>query len=90
MVHTTPVGGAGEIPFFQSSWSEAVKVGIRTVRAWRADVVHLHTAMLWYVAEAIQAATRTPIVYHVHSVDRTEYEIGAEPNPWLAHSHAQE
>ena len=52
--------------------------------------VHLHTAMLWYVAEAIQAATAVPIVYHVHSVDRAEYEIGHEPNPWLAHSHAQD
>ena len=46
--------------------------------------------MLWYVAEAIQAATATPIVYHVHSVDRAEYHIGNEPNPWLAHSHAQD
>jgi glycogen(starch) synthase len=46
--------------------------------------------MLWYVAEAIQAATETPIVYHVHSVDRAEYEIGHEPNPWLAHSQAQD
>jgi glycogen(starch) synthase len=46
--------------------------------------------MLWYVAEAIQAATRTPIVYHVHSVDRAEYDIGHEPNPWLAHSHTQD
>src|SRR5262249_26994211 len=25
-----------------------------------------------------------------HSVDRAEYEIGHEPNPWLAHSQAQE
>lgn len=60
------------------------------MRTWRPDVVHLHTAMPWYVAEAIQRATRAPIVYHVHSVDRAEYEIGQEPNQWLAHSHAQE
>jgi glycosyltransferase involved in cell wall biosynthesis len=78
------------ITFFQCSWSAAVEMGIRLVREWRADIVHLHTAMLWYVAQGIQAETRTPIVYHIHSVDRAEYEIGEEPNPWLAHSQAQE
>jgi len=65
-------------------------MGIRLAREWRADIVHLHTAMLWYVAQGIQAETDTPIVYHIHSVDRAEYEIGEEPNPWLAHSQAQE
>jgi glycogen(starch) synthase len=84
------LSGSGGVPFFQSSWSDAVELGIGAVRTWRPDVVHLHTAMLWYVAEAIQVATATPIVYHVHSVDRAEYEIGHEPNPWLAHSHAQD
>jgi glycogen synthase len=78
------------VTFFQCSWSTAIEVGIRLVREWRADVVHLHTAMLWYLAQAIQAATGIFIVYHVHSVDRAEYEIGEEPNPWLAHSQAQE
>jgi glycogen(starch) synthase len=84
------LGSAQTVPFFQSSWSNAIERGIRAIQVWRPDVVHLHTAMLWYVAEAIQAATATPIVYHVHSVDRAEYHIGNEPNPWLAHSHAQD
>ena len=84
------VGGRSPVPFFLSSWSNAIESGIRAVRTWRPDVVHLHTAMLWYVAKAIQAATAVPVVYHVHSVDRAEYEIGHEPNPWLAHSHAQD
>jgi glycosyltransferase involved in cell wall biosynthesis len=78
------------VTFFQCSWSNAIELGIRLVRQWRADIVHLHTAMLWYVARGIQAATATPLVYHVHSVDRAEYEIGQEPNPWLGHSVAQE
>jgi glycogen(starch) synthase len=78
------------VTFFQCSWADAVALGIGLVREWRPDVVHLHTAMLWYVAEALQAETAVPIVYHVHSVDRAEYEIGEEPNPWLAHSQAQE
>jgi len=83
------VGDEG-ILFYTSSWEEAIDVGVRAIRAWRPDVVHLHTAMLWYLAEAIQHRTATPIVYHVHSVDRAEYELGQEPSPWLAHSQAQE
>jgi glycogen synthase len=78
------------ISFFQASWETAVEVGLRLVREWRPDVVHLHTAMLWYVARAIRERTTTPLVYHVHSVDRAEYELGQEPHQWLAHSEAQE
>jgi glycogen(starch) synthase len=78
------------IQFFQCSWSEAIAAGVRVVEAWRPDVVHLHTAMLWYLASAIKAATRKPLVFHVHSVDRAEYDIGNEPNPFLAHGQAQE
>ena len=78
------------VTFFQCSWDNAAEAGIRLVREWRADILHLHTAMLWYLAQAIHFATATPIVYHVHSVDRAEYEIGQEPNPWLYHSVAQE
>src|SRR5262249_32071646 len=62
----------------------------RAVQEWQPDVVHLHTAMLWYLADAINAATGKPLVFHVHSVDRAEYDIGHEPNPFLAHGRAQE
>jgi glycogen synthase len=87
-----PVSGRGRtaIEFFLASSADAVSAGIRAVRTWRPDVVHLHTAMLWSVAEAIQRVTGTPLVYHVHSVDRAEYEFGDEPNPWLAASREQE
>jgi glycogen synthase len=78
------------VTFFQCSRAQAAELGIRLVRDWRAVIVHLHTAMLWDLADAIQAETAVPIVYHIHSVDRAEYEIGEEPNPWLAHSQAQE
>jgi glycogen synthase len=78
------------VTFFQASWADAVQVALGAMGSWRPDVVHLHTAMLWYVADAIQRTTRAPIVYHVHSVDRAEYEIGREPDQWLAHSYAQE
>ena len=50
-------------------------MGIRVVEEWGADILHLHTAMLWHVASAIQAITGKPLVYHVHSVDRAEYYL---------------
>jgi glycogen(starch) synthase len=78
------------IQFFQCSWSEAIAAGVCVVEEWRPDVVHLHTAMLWYMASAIKAATGKPLVFHVHSVDRAEYDIGNEPNPFLAHGVVQE
>ena len=78
------------ITFFQAGWHDAVETGVRLARRWEPDIIHLHTAMVWPVAQAIQARTAKPLVYHVHSVDRAEYEIGEEPYPWLAHSEAQE
>jgi glycosyltransferase involved in cell wall biosynthesis len=96
--HRAVTPDAGEQPvvdrlgirFFQSSTSEATEAGLRAARRWRPDIVHLHTAMVWPVARAIQQHLGVPLVYHVHSVDKAEYEIGQEPQPWLAHSHAQE
>jgi glycogen(starch) synthase len=78
------------ITFFQTGWPEAARAGVHVVERWQADVIHLHTAMLWDAAREIQQRTRKPLVYHVHSVDRAEYEIGQEPNLWLAHNQAQE
>ena len=84
------VASEGGVLFYMSAWGDAVEVGLAAIRAWKPDVVHLHTAMLWYLADAIRQLTGIPVVYHVHSVDRAEYELGEEPSPWLAHSHAQE
>ncbi len=78
------------IRFFQESWAGAAAAGVRLARRWQPDIIHLHTAMVWPVAQAIQRQTSIPLVYHVHSVDKAEYEIGQEPQPWLAHSEAQE
>ena len=78
------------IQFIQCSEAEAVATGVRAVAEWRPDVVHLHTAMLWYLADAIKAATGKPLVFHVHSVDKAEYDIGNEPNPFLALAQVQE
>lgn len=72
------------VTFFQASSANAVQAGLEAVRRWRPDIIHLHTAMIWHVAAAIRAHTNTPLVYHVHSVDRAEYELGHEPNQWLA------
>jgi len=78
------------ILFIQCSELEAIAAGVRAIEEWCPDVVHLHTAMLWYVASGIKAATGKPLVFHVHSVDRAEYDIGNEPNPFLAQARAQE
>lgn len=78
------------ILFIQCSEADAIVAGVRAVEEWRSDVVHLHTAMLWFLASAIKAATGKPLVFHVHSVDRAEYDIGNEPNPFLAQARAQE
>src|SRR6266536_1838400 len=60
------------ITFFPARWPVAVESAVRLVERWDPDVVHLHTAMVWPVAQAIQGRTSKPLVYHVHSVDRAE------------------
>jgi glycogen synthase len=77
------------ITFFQASSTNAVEVGLEAVRRWQPDIIHLHTAMIWHVADAIRRQTGKPLVYHVHSVDRAEYELGHEPNQWLAQATEQ-
>jgi len=77
------------ITFFQASSTNAIEAGLEAVRRWQPDIIHLHTAMIWHVAEAIRAHTGKPLVYHVHSVDRAEYELGHEPNQWLAQATEQ-
>jgi len=57
-----------------------IEAGVRLVRAWKPDVVHLHVYWLWAAAHAIQERTGVPLVYHVHSLDRAEYEIGHGPS----------
>jgi glycogen synthase len=74
----------GGVTFFQAPSSDAVDAGLEAVERWQPDIIHLHTAMIWHVAAAIRADSGKPLVYHVHSVDRAEYELGHEPNQWLA------
>jgi glycogen(starch) synthase len=68
--------------FFQVAAADAEEAGIRLVRKWRPDVVHLHTAWFWTIARAIREHTRTRLVYTVHSLDRAEYEIGDFVTHW--------
>jgi glycogen(starch) synthase len=68
--------------FFQVPPAEAETAGIRLVRKWKPDVVHLHTAWFWPIARAIREQTGTPLVYTVHSLDRAEYEIGDFVTHW--------
>src|SRR5581483_7225195 len=59
------------VSFFQVAPINAADEAIRLVKAWRPDVIHLHTAWLWDVAREIQA-TGIPLVFTVHSLDRAE------------------
>jgi glycogen(starch) synthase len=68
--------------FFQVPPAEAEAAGIRLVRKWKPDIVHLHTAWFWPIARAIREQTNTPLVYTVHSLDRAEYEIGDFVTHW--------
>jgi glycogen(starch) synthase len=68
--------------FFQVPPGEGEDAGIRLVRKWKPDVVHLHTAWFWPIARAIREQTGTPLVYTVHSLDRAEYEIGDFVTHW--------
>jgi len=69
---------------------EAVAAGVRLVRRWRPDVLHLHPVELWPIAQAIRQQTGVPIVYTVHSLNSAEYEIGREPPEILGLWHAQQ
>jgi glycogen(starch) synthase len=70
------------VSFFQVAPADAEATGIRLVRNWKPDIVHLHTAWFWPIARAIREQTGIPLVYTVHSLDRAEYEIGDFVTHW--------
>lgn len=79
---------APDVEFFQIPWRGAVTQAARIAQEWRADLVHLHTAWIWPFAQTV-LATRIPIIYTAHSVDRAEYEFGMEPGHILDHADDQ-
>jgi glycogen(starch) synthase len=64
--------------FYAPSYAP-VNAAVRLVQLWNPDVVHLHVFWLWPVAQAIQQRTGVPLIYHVHSLDRAEYDLGDGP-----------
>lgn len=64
--------------FYAPSYAP-VKAAVHLVQLWKPDVVHLHVFWLWPVAQAIQQLTGVPLIYHVHSLDRAEYDLGDGP-----------
>lgn len=67
-----------------------IEAGVRIVQKWKPDVVHLHVFWLWPAARAIQERTGVPLVYHVHSLDRAEYELGDGPPECLTQWNVQQ
>lgn len=70
-----PVNPDG-VAFFHVSPDEAIRAAVELARAWKPDVVHLHTGWLGHVARAIQREAGIPYVFTVHSLDRVEYQHG--------------
>jgi glycogen synthase len=80
---------ASTVSLFALPNGDAANEAVRVVRAWRPDVVHLHSFWLWGVAQAIRQHTDVPLVYTVHSLDRAEYDIGQGPPECLDQWHTQ-
>jgi glycosyltransferase involved in cell wall biosynthesis len=70
-----PVNPDG-VAFFHVAPDDAIRAGVELARAWKPDVVHLHTGWLGHVARAIQRDAGVPFVFTVHSLDRVEYQHG--------------
>ena len=70
------------VTFFHVAPHDSVAAGLKFARAWRPDVLHLHSSWLWPVAAAIREDRGTPIVFTVHSLDRAEYEWGGFVTQW--------
>ena len=78
------------IHLLHASHDSAHAIGMDWLRAWRADVLHLHVFWLWPLARSLREQTGIPIVYTVHSLDRAEYELGRGPPECLTQSDLQE
>ena len=70
------------ITFFHVSPDMGIEAGLKFARAWKPDVIHLHSAWLWQVAQAIRDNLGTPLVFTIHSLDRAEYEVGGFITHW--------
>ena len=83
---TATAEAASGVELVHLSWEQALTSGPSIVGARRARLLHLHSSWLWPIAAAIREATRLPIVYTAHSIDRAEVEHGE----WLPHGSIQD
>src|SRR5689334_11155617 len=81
---------SGGVMIFHVPSYQPLEAGVRLVRTWKPDVVHMHVFWLWPAARAIQERTGVPLVYHIHSLDRAEYEIGRGPSECISQWGVQE
>lgn len=88
--HVQAVTRSGGVTIFHVPSYQPIEAGVRLVRTWKPDVVHMHVFWLWSAARAIQKRTGVPLVYHVHSLDRAEYEIGRGPSECISQWGVQE
>lgn len=83
-----PTAAAGA-SIFSVATTASIEASLRVVERFAPDVVHLHAFWLWPMACAIREQTGVPLVCHVHSLDRAEYEIGQGPPECLSQWNVQ-
>jgi len=69
------------IKFFVVSSRLLSESSVSLATLWKPDVVHLHSASLWTAAKTIRDLAGTPILYHVHALDRAEHELSETRTP---------
>jgi glycosyltransferase involved in cell wall biosynthesis len=70
------LSGHERIRFFLVAPESLIESSIRVAILWKPDAVHLHSAGLWMAAKAIRDHAGVPVIYHIHSLDRAEHEMG--------------
>jgi glycogen(starch) synthase len=70
---------SGNVTVWAVSHSTAISESVAFACRWQPDIIHVHVFWLAHVAAAVRKATRVPLVYTVHSLDRAEYELGQGP-----------
>jgi glycosyltransferase involved in cell wall biosynthesis len=82
--------GESTTTIFSCDFTDTLATLLPLVRQWQPDVIHLHVFWLWWLAKDIRDQTGIPLVYHVHSLDRAEYDYGEGPPECLTQWQVQQ
>jgi glycosyltransferase involved in cell wall biosynthesis len=82
--------GGSTTTIFSCDFTDTLTMLLPLVQQWQPDVIHLHVFWLWWLAKGIREQTGIPLVYHVHSLDRAEYDYGEGPPECLTQWQVQQ